>query len=69
MLEHLQEGRGAAVQVLFQGCQNPWAESILRAVHTNEGSAFFADAPEMVQSPMVALFLIFTIKVYQITQL
>lgn len=48
ILEHIRPGDGGAVQVLFIGCDNPWAESILRAVSDGEGGAFFADAPDML---------------------
>jgi hypothetical protein len=47
VLEHLQEGEQAAVQILFKGAVNPWAESMLRAVSDNRGDSFFMDAPEM----------------------
>lgn len=48
VLDHLAPGCAGAVQVLFQACKNPWAESVLRAVSTHGGDAFFADAPEML---------------------
>lgn len=48
MLDTLEAGRSAAVQVLFQRTINPWAESMLRSVTTKEGGSFFEDAPEMV---------------------
>jgi hypothetical protein len=41
-------GEVAAVQVLFQEATAPWAENVLRAVTDNEGSAFFADGPDLV---------------------
>ena len=37
----------AIVQVLFQGVQAPWAESMARSVVTRSGDPFFADAPEV----------------------
>jgi hypothetical protein len=37
----------AIVQVLFQGVQAPWAESVARSVVTRSGDPFFADAPEI----------------------
>jgi hypothetical protein len=52
VLEHLQEGEQAAIQILFKGTINPWAESITRAVSDGHGDSFFADAPEM---PKLAL--------------
>lgn len=48
ILEQIPEGKRTAVQVIFQGCQNPWAENIVRSVHTDNGKPFFEDAPEMV---------------------
>jgi len=39
----------AAVQVLFQGAHAPWAESVFRAVTTQEGEDFFEDAPEIAK--------------------
>ncbi|OQP67690.1 type IV secretory system conjugative DNA transfer family protein [Niastella populi] len=48
ILEQMPEGKRAAVQVVFQGCRNPWAESIVRSVHAGNGKPFFEDAPEMV---------------------
>ena len=47
VLEHLQEGEQAAIQVLFKGTVNPWAESIMRSVTDKKGESFFTDAPEM----------------------
>jgi hypothetical protein len=47
VLEHLQEDEQAAVQILFKGAVNPWAESIMRSVSDGNGDSFFADAPEM----------------------
>ncbi|OQP49836.1 type IV secretion system DNA-binding domain-containing protein [Niastella populi] len=48
ILEHIPAGKRAAVQVIFQGCQNPWAESIVRSVTNEDGKSFFEDAPELV---------------------
>lgn len=48
ILEQMPAGKRAAVQVLFQGCRNPWAESIVRSVHADNGKPFFEDAPEMI---------------------
>jgi hypothetical protein len=52
VLEHLQEGEQAAIQILFKGAINPWAESIMRAVSDGNGDSFFADAPEMPKLAM-----------------
>jgi len=38
----------AVFQILFQTVNNPWAESVMRAVLDWEGKSFFADAPQMV---------------------
>lgn len=48
ILEHLAIGEGAALQILFSGSINPWAESVLRSVQSHDGAPFFADAPEML---------------------
>lgn len=47
-LEHLQGDSQAAIQILFKGAVNPWAESILQSVSDSRGDSFFLDAPEMV---------------------
>jgi len=49
VLENLKHGEQAAVQILFQGVINPWAENIIRSVKDNDGNSFFIDAPEMVK--------------------
>jgi hypothetical protein len=36
------------VQVIFRRARQPWAESIMRSVMDNDGDAFFANAPELV---------------------
>jgi hypothetical protein len=48
VLDHIEQGKGATLQVLFKGCANPWAESILRSVSNSEGGSFFVDAPDML---------------------
>jgi len=48
ILENLNEGEQGAIQILFKGTLNPWAESIMRSVMDNDGKAFFLDAPEML---------------------
>jgi len=48
ILENLNEGEQGAIQILFKGAHNPWAESIMRSVMDNDGKAFFLDAPEML---------------------
>lgn len=47
-LEDLREEEIGLIQVLFQAADNPWAESVIRSVTGNDGSSFFADAPEML---------------------
>jgi len=47
-LAKLREGEIGILQVQFESVQNPWAESIFRAVTDHEGKTFFANAPEMV---------------------
>ena len=46
-LSGIPEGEIAVVQVLFQELADHWPESILRAVTTPRGEAFFEDAPEL----------------------
>lgn len=48
VLESLNQHQHATIQILFQGTQYPWAESIIRSVTTNSGDHFFVDAPEML---------------------
>lgn len=47
-LAGLADGEIAAFQVLFQGARNSWGASVARAVTDGMGSAFFADAPDLV---------------------
>jgi len=44
----LQPGELGMLQVLLQTARAPWAESIARSVMDSDGSAFFADAPDLV---------------------
>lgn len=46
ILDALQEGEFAGIQILFQGAVNNWKGSMMRAVSTSDGKSFFADAPE-----------------------
>jgi hypothetical protein len=46
-LDDLAEGELGAFQVLFEPAHSPWAESVLRAVTTEEGGDFFSDAPQL----------------------
>ncbi|HEX4497241.1 MAG TPA: type IV secretion system DNA-binding domain-containing protein [Thermoanaerobaculia bacterium] len=46
-LSEARQGEIACFQVLFEPLQNPWAESVLRAVSTLSGEPFFLDAPEL----------------------
>lgn len=59
VLEQLQYGEQAGIQILFQGAVNQWRNSILSGVTLPDGSSFFADDPiapkiavEKVQSPL-----------------
>ncbi len=50
VLETLHFDQYAAIQILFTGTRNAWAESILSAVSVRHGKeSFFIDAPEMPQ--------------------
>ncbi len=62
ILERLEEGEQAGIQILFQPVINRWSESILRSVTMHDGTSFFADVPEApkmamekVQSPLYAV--------------
>lgn len=46
-LANLQHNEVGMLQVLFQAARAPWAESISRSVTNFDGSAFFADAPDL----------------------
>ncbi len=46
-LEEASGTEAAAIQVLFEGARNPWAESVVRAVTTHDGDDFFEGAPEI----------------------
>lgn len=48
-LANLNDQEIGLVQILFQSTEAPWASSIIRAVRTDDGTSFFADAPEMVK--------------------
>lgn len=47
VLDTLEQGESACVQVLFQGTRYPWSASILRSVSDGHGHSFFEDAPDM----------------------
>ncbi len=47
VLEGLSDGERAVLQIAFQGCQDPWAESMVSAVTDGAGKSFFMDAPDM----------------------
>jgi len=60
-LSGVQEGECALLQLLFQPATLRWSHELVNAVSNYDGSAFFADAPEMVplakektRSPLVA---------------
>jgi len=46
-LSEVMEGEVGLFQVLFTPAREPWAEEVLRAVHTEDGEPFFLDAPEL----------------------
>lgn len=46
-LSALNQGEVAVIQCLFQGASAPWPESILRAVHDNEGKPFGLLGPDL----------------------
>lgn len=48
ILEQVNQGEQAAIQILFGGAVNSWADSILRSVTGSNGSSFFSNAPEML---------------------
>jgi hypothetical protein len=59
ILERLQQGEQAGMQIVFQPAINPWAESIIRSVTMQDGSSFFIDDPsapdlalQKLQSPL-----------------
>ncbi|HEX5003166.1 MAG TPA: type IV secretion system DNA-binding domain-containing protein [Bacteroidia bacterium] len=61
VLETLEQGDFACIQIQFSGVVNPWALNIMRAITVNSGESFFSNAPEMVSlakiktgSPLVA---------------
>ena len=47
IMENLAPGDQAALQILFIGTTDPWAQSIITSVTDSEGKSFFDDAPEM----------------------
>jgi hypothetical protein len=47
ILEHLQDGEQAVIQILFKGTANSWAQSMYSSVTDAKGESFFVDAPEM----------------------
>ena len=46
-LSQVGEGEVGILQMLFTPVSCPWAESVLRAVHNDQGDPFFLDAPEL----------------------
>lgn len=47
-LEQVRNGEMAMLQIVFQGAQNAWQKSILRAVTNFENQPFFTDDPDML---------------------
>jgi hypothetical protein len=52
VLDHLEDGEQAVIQILFKGTLNPWAQSIMQSVSDAKGESTFSNAPEM---PKLAL--------------
>lgn len=48
-LEMIVPGEAALFQVLFQPIEQPWSESLLRAVTTHDGRPLFQNTPELTQ--------------------
>jgi len=48
-LSELEEGEFGLFQVLFEHVKNPWAESIVDALTTDTGDAFFVNVPELLE--------------------
>jgi hypothetical protein len=47
-LSHLRGGETGVLQILFQPVRMNWAEAMLDAVRNPDGTAFFANAPEVI---------------------
>jgi hypothetical protein len=47
-LEGLRAGEAGILQVLFKAARHPWAEAAVDAVTKSDGTAFFADCPEIL---------------------
>lgn len=70
VFEGLSDGETGMLQVIFQGVNNPWADSILRSVIIGSNS-FFPDSPEMltcsktkVSSPLFAVVFRLAVQSY-----
>ena len=48
-LSDVRGGEAGLFQVLFTPAAAPWAESVMRAVHTPQGEPFFADDPDLTK--------------------
>ncbi len=48
-LAEVSAGEIGLFQTLFEPAASPWAESVMRAVHTPQGEPFFADDPEFTK--------------------
>ncbi|MEP7108671.1 MAG: type IV secretion system DNA-binding domain-containing protein [Ferruginibacter sp.] len=48
VMEQLEKGEQATIQILFSGTLNSWHGSVMRSVTDTKGDSFFEDAPEML---------------------
>ncbi|MCW3105773.1 MAG: hypothetical protein JWQ09_279 [Segetibacter sp.] len=48
VMDQLEEGEQASVQILFKGTLHEWNSSVMRSVMNSRGDPFFQDAPEML---------------------
>jgi len=67
VLERLQEGEQAGMQILFQPTCNQWSESMKRSVTMYDKSSFFVDvpeAPQLAQEKTQSLLYAVTIRAY-----
>jgi len=70
VFEGLRDGESGMIQVIFQGVNSPWADSILKSVSIGS-SSFFPDSPEMltcaktkVSSPLFAVVFRLAVQSY-----
>lgn len=70
VFEGFRDGESGMLQIIFQGVNNPWADSILKSVSIGS-SSFFPDSPEMltcaktkVSSPLFAVVFRLAVQSY-----